>query len=53
MTNAEKARAEQLNAQIQIEINANKINIDRECFKKTVEEKRALKTAKHFYKLNQ
>jgi hypothetical protein len=53
MTNTEKLKAEQLNAQIKIEINSNNVNIDRKCFKKTAEEKRTLKTAKHFYKLNQ
>ena len=52
MTQSELLKAEQYKAQIKIEINANKVNIDRECFRKTPEEKRALKTAKHFYKLN-
>jgi hypothetical protein len=51
MTNTEKARAEQLNAQIKIEINSHKVDIDRSVFVKTKEEKRALKTAKFFSKV--
>lgn len=37
--------------QIQAEINANKVNIDRSVFIKTPEEKRELKYAKQLYKI--
>ena len=46
MSPAEKTRAEQLNAQIKIEINSHKVNIDRTVFTKTKAEKEALKQAK-------
>lgn len=52
MTPSEQAKAYQLNAEIKKEINSHKVNIDGECFQKSPEEKRALKTAKHFFKLN-
>jgi len=49
MTNAELARAAQLNAQIKIEINSQKVDIDRTVFTKSAAEKEALKKAKHLY----
>ena len=49
MTPAELARAAQLNAQIKIEINSSKINIDRTVFSKNKAEKEALKQAKRIY----
>ncbi len=50
MTNAEQVRALQLNAQIKIEINSHKVNIDRTVFTKTKAEKEALKKAKSINK---
>ena len=49
MTPTELARAAQLNAQIKIEINSQKVNVDRKAFMKTKAEKEALKQAKHLY----
>ena len=42
---------QQRRAQIIAEINSDKVNIDRECFKKTKEEKAKLKEMKRLYKL--
>lgn len=42
----------QRKVQILAEINADKISIDRECFKKTKEDKAKLKELKRLYKLN-
>jgi hypothetical protein len=50
MTEIEKARAAQFNAQIKIEINSHKVNIDRTVFTKTKAEKEALKVAKSINK---
>jgi hypothetical protein len=49
MSPAEQARATQLNAQIKIEINSQKINVDRTTFSKSAAEKEALKQAKRIY----
>jgi hypothetical protein len=49
MTPAEQARALQLNAQIKLEINSQKVNVDRTTFSKTKAEKEALKQAKRIY----
>jgi hypothetical protein len=49
MTEIEKARAAQFNAQIKIEINSHKVNIDRTVFTKTKAEKEALKQAKRIH----
>jgi hypothetical protein len=49
MTPAEQAKALQLNAQIKIEINSQKVNVDRTTFTKTKAEKEALKQAKRIY----
>ena len=42
---------QQRRAQIQVEINSTPVVIDRECFKKTPEEKIKLKEMKRLYKL--
>ena len=42
---------QQKRAQIQAEINADKVSIDKECFKKTDAEKKTLKEMKRLYKL--
>jgi hypothetical protein len=49
MSPAEQARALQLNAQIKLEINSHKINVDRTTFSKNAAEKEALKQAKRIY----
>jgi hypothetical protein len=49
MSPAEQARALQLNAQIKIEGNSQKINVDRTTFTKSAAEKEALKQAKRIY----
>jgi hypothetical protein len=49
MTPAEQARALQLNAQIKLEINSQKVNVDKTTFSKTKAEKEALKQAKRIY----
>jgi hypothetical protein len=49
MTPTEQARATQLNAQIKIEINSQKVQVDRTTFTKTKTEKEALKQAKRLY----
>lgn len=49
MTPTEQARATQLNAQIKIEINSQKVNVDRTVFTKSTAEKEALKQAKRLY----
>lgn len=49
MTPTEQARASQLNAQIKIEINSQKVNVDRTVFTKSKAEKEALKQAKRLY----
>ena len=49
MTPTEQARATQLNAQIKIEINSQKVNVDRTVFTKSAAEKEALKQAKRIY----
>ena len=51
MTNTELARAAQLNAQIKIEINANKVNIDRSIHQKSLIDRIAIKKAKILSKL--
>ena len=49
MTPTEQARATQLNAQIKIEINSQKVQVDRTTFRKSAAEKEALKQAKRLY----
>jgi len=49
MSPAEQAKALQLNAQIKIEGNSQKVNVDRTVFSKTKAEKEALKQAKRIY----
>ena len=49
-TAQEKATAAIRNEAMHKEINSNKVDIDRSCFQKTLEEKTALKKAKSFYK---
>jgi hypothetical protein len=49
MSPAEQARALQLNAQIKIEINSQKVQVDRTTFIKSATEKEALKQAKRIY----
>ena len=49
MTPTELARAAQLNAQIKIEINSQKVQVDRTVFTKSKAEKEALKQAKRLY----
>lgn len=49
MSPTEQAKATQLNAQIKIEGNFHKINVDRKAFMKTKAEKEALKQAKRIY----
>ena len=49
LSNTEQARATQLNAQIKIEINSQKVQVDRTTFRKNAAEKEALKQAKRIY----